>query len=52
VLYLDGHGERKLDGAANHDLGDFGAQLAKRGFNSAPLNLVLAQEVPHNAHCC
>ena len=49
VLYLDGHGERKLDGAANHDLGDFGAQLAKRGFNSAPLNLVLAQEVPHNA---
>jgi len=48
VMYLDGHGERKLDGAANHDLGDFGAQLAKRGFNSAPLNLVLAQEVPHN----
>lgn len=49
VLYLDGHGERKLDGQANHDLGDFGTQLAQRGFNSAPLNLVLAQEVPHNA---
>ena len=49
VLYLDGHGERKLDGAANHDLGDFGAQLASRGFKSAPLNLALAQEVPHNA---
>ena len=49
VMYLDGHGERKLDGAANHDLGDFGAQLAKRGFKSAPLNLVLAQAVPHNA---
>ena len=48
VMYLDGHGERKLDGVANHDLGDFGAQLAKRGFKSAPLNLVLAQEVPHN----
>jgi len=48
VMYLDGHGERKLDGVANHDLGDFGAQLAKRGFTSAPLNLVLAQEVPHN----
>lgn len=48
VMYLDGHGERKLDGPANHDLGDFGAQLAKRGFKSAPLNLVLAQEVPHN----
>ncbi|MBI5750538.1 MAG: GldG family protein [Hydrogenophilales bacterium] len=49
VLYLDGHGERKLDGAANHDLGDFGVQLASRGFKSAPLNLSLAQEVPHNA---
>lgn len=49
VLYLDGHGERKLDGQANHDLGDFGVQLASRGFKSAPLNLALAQEVPHNA---
>ena len=49
VMYLDGHGERKLDGAANHDLGDFGAQLAQRGFKTAPLNLVLAQAVPRNA---
>ncbi|MHB1231540.1 MAG: GldG family protein [Burkholderiales bacterium] len=49
VMYLDGHGERKLDGAANYDLGDFGAQLASRGFRSAPLNLTLAQEVPSNA---
>jgi hypothetical protein len=24
VLWLDGHGERKLDGLANHDLGAFG----------------------------
>ena len=48
VMYLDGHGERKLDGEANHDLGDFGMQLANRGFKSAPLNLVLAQEVPRN----
>lgn len=49
VLYLDGHGERKLDGQSNHDLGDFGVQLASRGFKSAPLNLALAQAVPHNA---
>jgi ABC-type uncharacterized transport system involved in gliding motility auxiliary subunit len=49
VMYLDGHGERKLDGQANHDLGDFGVQLASRGFRSAPLNLTLAQEVPRNA---
>lgn len=49
VMYLDGHGERKLNGQANHDLGDFGVQLASRGFKSAPLNLALAQEVPLNA---
>jgi ABC-type uncharacterized transport system involved in gliding motility auxiliary subunit len=49
VMYLDGHGERKLDGQANFDLGDFGAQLANRGFKVAPLKLTLAQEVPANA---
>lgn len=48
VMYLDGHGERKLDGTANFDLGEFGAQLASRGFKSAPLNLALAQDVPRN----
>ena len=35
VTYLDGHGERKLDGRANHDLGDFGAQLGVKGFKTA-----------------
>jgi ABC-type uncharacterized transport system involved in gliding motility auxiliary subunit len=49
VLYLDGHGEGKLDGDANFDLGDFGTQLSKRGFKVAPLRLTLAQEVPSNA---
>jgi ABC-type uncharacterized transport system involved in gliding motility auxiliary subunit len=49
VMYLDGHGERKLDGQANFDLGDFGAQLANRGFKIAPLRLSVAQEVPGNA---
>jgi len=48
VMYLDGHGERKLDGSANYDLGDFGVQLTSRGFRGAPLNLTLAQEVPSN----
>lgn len=48
VMYLDGHGERKLDGGANHDLGEFGTQLASRGFKSAALNLAVAQEVPSN----
>ncbi len=49
VLYLDGHGERKLDGIANYDLGDFGRQLRDKGFLTAPLNLALAQDVPVNA---
>lgn len=46
VLYLDGHGERKLDGLANHDLGDFGRRLRDKGFATVPLNLALAQDVP------
>lgn len=49
VLWLDGHGERKLDGLANHDLGAFGHRLREKGFNIASLNLALAQAVPENA---
>jgi ABC-type uncharacterized transport system involved in gliding motility auxiliary subunit len=51
VMYLDGHGERKLDGIANHDLGSlFGAKLKQNGFRLASLNLALAQEVPNNCN--
>ncbi len=49
VMALTGHGERRLDGIANHDLGEFGKQLAAKGFKTAGLNLALAQEVPANA---
>jgi hypothetical protein len=49
VLWLDGHGERKLNGSANHDLGEYGRQLEAKGFRLSSLNLVLAQEVPANA---
>jgi len=49
VMYLDGHGERKLDGIANHDLGDFGKQLQSKGFKISGLNLAIAQDVPVNA---
>jgi hypothetical protein len=49
LMYLDGHGERKLDGIANFDLGSvFGAKLKQSGFHLASLNLALAQEVPGN----
>jgi ABC-type uncharacterized transport system involved in gliding motility auxiliary subunit len=50
AFYLDGHGERKLDGTANHDLGDFGKKLEAKGFKTASLNLTLAQDVPDNAN--
>lgn len=50
VLYwLDGHGERKLDGAGNHDLGEFGRQLQMKGYKFTSLNLSNAQDVPRNA---
>lgn len=49
LMYLDGHGERKLDGGANHDLGLlFGAKLKKNGFKISSLNLAIAQDVPDN----
>lgn len=48
VLWLDGHGERRFDGAANHDLGNFGRQLREKGFRVSSLNSALAQEVPAN----
>jgi ABC-type uncharacterized transport system involved in gliding motility auxiliary subunit len=51
VMYLDGHGERKLDGIANYDLGTlFGAKLKQNGFRLSSLNLALAQEVPNNCN--
>jgi ABC-type uncharacterized transport system involved in gliding motility auxiliary subunit len=49
VLWLDGHGERKLNGLANHDLGEFGRQLEHKGFRLNSINLALAQDVPANA---
>lgn len=48
VMYLDGHGERKLDGRANHDLGEFGSQLTAKGFRTGALNLAIAQDIPDN----
>jgi ABC-type uncharacterized transport system involved in gliding motility auxiliary subunit len=47
-MYLSGHGERKLDGKANHDLGEFGGRLQQLGYRISSLNLALAQEVPDN----
>lgn len=49
LMYLDNHGERKLEGMANHDLGEFGKRLQQNGFRLSPLNLTVAQDVPANA---
>lgn len=49
VMGLSGHGERRLDGHANHDLGEFGKQLSMKGFKTDSLNLAIAQDVPTNA---
>lgn len=49
VLFLDGHGERKPDGIANHDLGEFGKRLAQKGLRALPLSLAAVPDVPSNA---
>jgi gliding motility-associatede transport system auxiliary component len=49
IMALSGHGERRLDGMANYDFGEFGKQLSTNGFNSQTLNLAIAQNVPTNA---
>ncbi len=46
VMYLDGHGERNLLGVKNHDIGEFGKQLEKKGFKFANPDLTVAQTVP------
>jgi len=48
LLYLSGHGERKLDGVANHDLGEFGGRLKQLGYRISSINLTIAQDVPAN----
>ncbi|WP_394808397.1 GldG family protein [Nitrosomonas sp.] len=49
IVALGGHGERRLDGNANYDLGEFGKHLRTNGFNSQSLNLAIEQDVPVNA---
>ena len=48
VMFLDGHGERHLQGIKNHDIGEFGKQLEAKGFKFANPDLTIAQAVPAN----
>ena len=46
VHFLTGHGERKPDGIANHDLGDFGRELAKIGIQARSVDLTQTPQLP------
>jgi ABC-type uncharacterized transport system involved in gliding motility auxiliary subunit len=48
VVYLNGHGERSLEGQANYDLGDFGKELQRKGFQVRELDLGATPDVPDN----
>jgi gliding motility-associatede transport system auxiliary component len=48
VMYVTDHGERKLGGRANYDLGEFGERLGHLGFRISSINLALVQDVPEN----
>ena len=49
VLFLDGHGERKPLGVANHDLGTFGRELEKIGIRPRPFDPALETRIPVDA---
>jgi ABC-type uncharacterized transport system involved in gliding motility auxiliary subunit len=46
VVFLEGHGERKPQGVANHDLGAFGRELEKIGIQARPLDLAKVLQIP------
>lgn len=48
VGFVTGHGERAADGQANHDLGQFGKELERKGYRVRPINLTETPELPKN----
>lgn len=48
ISFLSGHGERDPLGQANHDLGNFGADLQRKGLKIQPLNLAQNPQIPDN----
>jgi ABC-type uncharacterized transport system involved in gliding motility auxiliary subunit len=49
LSFLDGHGERKPNGAANHDLGNWVLQLESRGFKTQAHTLAQNPQLPENS---
>ncbi len=45
---IKGHGERRTDGRANHDIGGFGDELQRKGYQLQQLNLATMTEIPQN----
>jgi ABC-type uncharacterized transport system involved in gliding motility auxiliary subunit len=48
VVFVEGHGERKPQGVANHDLGQWVQQLTAKGFKVQSHNLVQNPQLPEN----
>lgn len=49
VVFLGGHGERRIDGQANFDLGQWGRQLQEKGFVFSSLKLGTEAAIPDDA---
>jgi len=49
LTFLSGHGERAPSGRANHDLGSFFQELAKRGLKTTAQALSTKPEIPANS---
>ena len=48
ISFLSGHGERDPSGQANHDLGNFGAELERKGIKARALNFAQSPQIPDN----
>lgn len=48
VVFLEGHGERSPKGRANHDLGQFGDELGRKGVKISMINLAVTPDIPSN----
>lgn len=48
LAFIEGHGERRPLGKANHDLGVWAEKLVARGFKLRPLDLSSIKDVPDN----
>ncbi len=48
VVFLGGHGERRINGQANFDLGQWGKPLEEKGFSFSTLNLATEAAIPEN----